>query len=392
MKTGHQKNSMPCRAAGRSFALALLLLFTLPGAAQEPLEVFGFFQVNYFLVDREEVISNPFFGLEQVREGDRITFNVQQLNLFLRREISSNLTSWVNFEVTTDFASDKGWGTFSLEEAWVKYFYRRSLNIKAGLLIPRFNSMNEVKNRMPFLPYVIRPLAYESSIDDLLPVNSDLLPQRAYLQIYGIFPRGSLQYDYALYLGNAEDEFINNNTELTISTGADTTKNVLVGGRIGMKSNPMTTGLSFSFDKDNQVNTGLGEVPRYRLGADLSISAGRFTLDSEIIRVLHDLNRSGISLDKAFFYTTLSVDIGEEWLPYASYTWLQDDFFTGVDPGISGIYAGVAYRPNNNTLLKLQYSRYNISDGTIAATDEVPIPLIFNFRQQTLAAAVSVSF
>ena len=380
------------RVHKRLIALLCYLLLSAAAHAQEPLEVFGFFQVNYFAIDREDRVSNPFFGLDRIDDNDRLTFNVQQLNLFLRRELSNNLTSWVNFEVTTDFSSDKGWGTFSLEEAWIKYFHRRSLNVKAGLLIPRFNSMNEVKNRMPFLPYVIRPIVYESSIDDLLPINSDLLPQRAYFQVYGLFLKGESQFNYALYLGNAEDEFINNNTELTISTGADTTTSVLIGGRVGFQNNSLTAGLSGSWDKDNQVENGLGEVPRYRMGGDLSLSISEVTLENEVILVRHDLDQPDVSLDKLFYYSTLSYNLTERWLGYGSFTFLKDDFFPGVDTGISGVYFGFAYRPNINILLKAQYARFNISDGTIAATDEIPIPLIFNFRQQTIAAAVSVSF
>ncbi len=378
--------------ARRSLAPMILLTILInPCGAEEPLEVFGFFQANYFFVDRQESYTNPFFGLNRRYEHQRLTFNIQQLNLFLRRELSSKLTAWVNFEVTNDFSSNDGWGSFSLEEAWVKYFHHRSLNIKAGLMIPRFNAMNEVKNRMPFLPYVIRPLVYEASIEDLMPMNRDFLPQRAYFQVYGLFISGDLQYDYALYLGNAEDDFINDDPEVTISAGADTTTNVLVGGRVGVKSHHITAGLSTSFDKDNQIPIGLGAVPRFRLGSDLAITAGRFTLESELIRVLHDLDHPELSLDKTFLYGTLSAQLSEKWLLYGSYTWLQDDFFPSMDKGMSGIYAGLAFSPND-ILLKFQYARFSIVDGTIRASEQVPISLITNFEQHTLALAFSVSF
>ena len=113
----------------------ILLALTTGGRSQtenQELNVFGYFQV---------LLDNGSKSLIHPRVN---SFSLQQMNLFLAKEISPSLSSFVNFEVTNSYSSDKNWGSFNLEEAWIKYRHGNEFNVKAGLLIPAFNNLNEI--------------------------------------------------------------------------------------------------------------------------------------------------------------------------------------------------------------------------------------------------------
>ncbi len=71
-------------------------------------------------------------------------------------------------------------------------------------MVPTFNNLNEIKNRTPLLPYIFRPFVYEASVFDLFPVN-ELVPEQAFLQVYGFIPAGEVKFDYAVYVGNGSE-------------------------------------------------------------------------------------------------------------------------------------------------------------------------------------------
>ena len=78
--------------------------------------------------------------------------------MFLGKDLGENLTALVNAEIFNTLSTSRATGALNLEEAWVRYRAGRAFNVKLGLQIPVFNHLNTIKNRMPVLPYVVRPL------------------------------------------------------------------------------------------------------------------------------------------------------------------------------------------------------------------------------------------
>jgi hypothetical protein len=113
-------------------------------------------------------------------------------------------------------------------------------NLKLGLSIPTFNNLNEINNRTPLLPYVIRPLVYETSFNEFIPIE-EFVPARAFVQAYGFFPFGESKLDYAVFVGNSPN--INSDPERG-QTGTDTTATILVGGRLGIRYRELNLGFS----------------------------------------------------------------------------------------------------------------------------------------------------
>ncbi len=297
------------------FILALIAAACSSASAQSDLNIFGYFQTS------ANIFTDK--NLNQTTQS----FGLNQLNLFFQKDFGSNFSSFVNFEATNSFDASRAVGNFKVEEGWMKYTYRDYLNVKAGLIIPTFNNLNEIKNRTPLLPYVFRPLAYESTIDQIITLE-DYVPQRAFLQVDGIIPIDKLSLDYAFYVGNSESQFTRANTssnpfDLNIP-GADTTSHKLLGGRVGMKYGGVKVGVSYTDDNDfrygSTVSKGsfisandtarmiptpygvlslyqvfgnqpvsdlgaLGALKRNRLGLDFSVTKYGFTLETEYIKV-----------------------------------------------------------------------------------------------------------
>ena len=180
--------------------LVLILFIFSVGSnlfAQSELQVFGFFQGS---MNKLEGAFSAVADMPAMLGGGKMTLKAddnnylsvqnQQLNVFFRKEINSSFTAWVNLEVNGSFNSSKNWGSLSLEEAWINYQSNDYLNIKAGLLIPKFAYLNEIKNRMPLLPYITRPLVYEASLSRTIDI-SNYVPERAFVQVYGYIPVGT---------------------------------------------------------------------------------------------------------------------------------------------------------------------------------------------------------
>ena len=187
--------------------LFLLLIISLPIVAAgqtttEPLEVFGYFQSTYdHSSDNLAIMGIP------EASSVRNTFILQQANIFFRKEFNARFSAFVDLEFTNTYASTRNWGTFRLEEAWARYRVSEALNIKAGLLVPTFNNLNEIKNRMPLLPYITRPFVYEAAAEGVGSLD-DFAPASAFLQIDGALPLGDCRLDYAVYAGNGDPSFI----------------------------------------------------------------------------------------------------------------------------------------------------------------------------------------
>ena len=171
-----------------------ILLLTCPAFSQEEnnsLKVFGYFQ-------------NSFGQITNDNNENYNSFNMQQLNILLQKDLLENWTAFINFQAVNNFSAERQWGSYSIEEAWLRYSFDNHLNIKLGLQIPVFNRLNEIKNRTPLLPYVIIPLVYEDSFSEDVDIES-YIPKRAFVQIYGYAPFfEDFKLDYAFYFPYAQ--------------------------------------------------------------------------------------------------------------------------------------------------------------------------------------------
>ena len=316
----------------------------LAQSQETPLQTFGYFQVTFRHDDSTE---------EQDRANSS---SVQQLNLIFQKTFSREWLAFINFELLNNFSSSRRWGSFDLDEAWVRYRADQRLTLKAGLHVPIFNHLNEIKNRTPLLPYVIRPLIYEESFSEFVNVE-EFIPERAFFQANGSFPLQNAKLDYAAYLGNSPNinsQFDNQRTGIARQTGVDTTTTVLVGGRIGLRMDELKVGISSTRESDNFLRTfveppeggasllqGLSEenirgVPKTRIGGDLSFRYRKFSLESEVIAVLYNIDvptelgllpdgsEPHIDINRLFYYGTLGYEVDERLFLYGSYWFTQE--------------------------------------------------------------------
>ena len=332
-----------------------------------PITTFGYFQTSF-----QHRSSFP-------DEPAQNSFSLQQLNLFFQTDISRRWRAFVNFETLNNFSSSRRWGGFNVEEAWLRYRANPAFTLKAGLQIPIFNSLNEIKNRTPLLPYLIRPLVYETSFSEFI-ATEDFVPARAFVQAYGYVPAGKAKIDYAAYLGNSPnirnqfDARINNTDS---QTGIDTTITLLAGGRLGLRLGELKAGISATHDVTNEFQgaealfggpaSRFEGLSRVRLGADLSYHLGSLSFEGEFIRVAYDEDEADLDVDKEFFYGTLGYQLTERWFLYATY-WDTVHRLVAFDVAgpqglipvlplkidIGVINAGVAFNPTDRITLKAQ--------------------------------------
>lgn len=342
------------------FVLAFLAACVTPvvlhaQAGESDLRVFGYLQASFY----QEVYPNDEFR-------DSNTFTVQQLDLMLQKDLGRRWSSFVDLLFTNNYSSRANTGTLELQQAWVRYRRSRYLAIKAGLFIPRFNYLNEIKNKMPVLPYIIRPIVYESSFQEDIGLD-EYVPQRAYFQVYGYAPVGNYKIEYNGYLGNSPN--VNRDPNFG-QTGLDTTDTFLTGGRVGIRHAYFQAGFSMTHDKVDYLE---GVVPdtlslpalsfngttRLRFGGDLLVEYRRFRLEGEVIAVNYDEPVDGVENDKNFFYGTLGYNFMDKLFIYASY-WQLEQYFSLREPGeivttkwtMKIPTGGVSYQMNDRITLK----------------------------------------
>lgn len=325
------------------------------------LNVFGYFQAS--LYKQKDLLTGNNFN----------TFTLQQLNLMAERGLGRRWNAFVNFEFTNSYSSFDEWGSFSLEEAWARYRYNRYFRLKLGLLIPRFNSLNAIKNRTPLLPYIIRPLVYETSFQQSLPIE-EFVPEQAYIQIHGSAPiGGEFKFDYAGYWGNGPNVATDPGS---FKTGLDTTDTFLFGLRVGVRHPNFKAGFSSTSDKTNQFvgaedmfdrpPGSFDEVPRYRTGIDLSFEWNALQIWSEAIGVFYDEDEPNLDVDKSFFYGTVAYTFWDRLLIYASYMELKSNLTIPVSPGAAEFEiveltsrvpnVGISYMLTDRLKLKAQFA------------------------------------
>jgi hypothetical protein len=407
----------------------LLVLSTASITAQntDDIYVFGFAQTIFNNKNIESVAypypeGNPVNGIPFVFESNfkSNTFAAHQINLFFRKTISDDVTFFLNFEATGTFSTNNRSGNFEIPEAWISYAHSDAFNLKLGLLLPRFNNLNEIKNRLPLFPYIIRPPVYEGLFSGIIQLE-DYVPQQAFIQFSGdLFITDNILADYAVYVGNAESSY---NSQLGPGEGSITTeeggalfrgeslsKKLLVGGRIGIKNfaRDFKFGISSTFDHDNRNELdqrsisrfdgifipAYGDVPRYRLGADLSFRIRNLDFESEYIGVFHDYSDirnipqyRNASLNKMSFYANLTYNINEKVFLFGGYGEVRDNSFEFMVPdspdkaGLINKAGGLGYRFLDSVVLKAQYT--NLKFGENPYTD---------LKVQFLTAGVSVIF
>lgn len=297
-------------------------------------------------------------------ERELNTFTLQQLNLFLQKDLAPSWSAFVNFESVNSYSSLRGWGGFSLEEAWVNYHHSNQFKLKLGLLTPVFNNFNEIKTKTPLLPYVIRPYVYESSFGD-----NDLVPGRAFVQAYGFIPKRAAKLEYAFYLGNSPN--INSNRRRTI-TGVDTSRTFLFGGRIGMRYGNLKAGISATHDKlDVQALSDtfgvapekLKNVGRLRRGADFSFAGEKWLLESEYIHVSYRFPFLLPDFDQRFFYATLGYSFSERVFGYFSYWDAHANVLPITKQSFEVPTFGVTYKFNDMIVGKMQLASVHLDES-----------------------------
>lgn len=364
--------------------LAALFLGSLSQVAAQTngldLKVFGYFQVSF---EHQKAINTP-------RESN--SFNVQQLNLFLQKELAQSWTIFVNFEFVNSYSTFRNWGAHNLEEAWVRYLASDQFKLKLGLQIPPFNHLNEIKNKTPLLPYIIRPLVYESSFNEIIALD-EFVPARAFAQVYGFIPVRKLKFEYAVFVGDSPS--INSDPQYG-QTGVDTTKRFLVGGRFGIRTNNLKLGVSATNDHFDFGRTAvtLGypvadfqQVRRLRLGGDFLLNLGKFVWESEAISVTYDDDYANFDGDKVFYYGTLGYQFTERLFAYGSYWVTQENAFPIADSDFKAPTVGVTYDLTELIVLKAQYGR-----ATFTSSRQNSQPVALKTEADYYFLAVSVVF
>jgi len=376
----------------------LIMLFsgfsaTFAQLKESPIRVFGYFQNSF--QHWTESLDHPAYN----------SFALQQLNMFLQKDLAKNWTAFVNFEVLNNFSSSRRWGSFNIEEAWVRYRASRQFNLKVGLLIPTFNYLNEYKNRTPLLPYIARPLVYETSFDEFIAIE-EFLPRRAFVQAYGFIPSGKAKFDYAVYVGNSpniNDQFTNELYGEKQQTGIDTTTTFLLGGRLGLRYKELRAGFSLTHEKTNifipaaeRLNEPVSkfqERPRVRLGADISYHLGDISFEGEYIGVFYDEGTETVEVDKRFLYGTLGWQTTEQLFVYGSYWYTLehrveaelDSSITKYTVDTNVITGGASYNLSDRITLKAQVARVDVSSN-------LPLSLFPGTDWLVYSAAISIFF
>lgn len=351
--------------------LAIVTASTSTARAQmmlEPPRVFGYFQNSLAYVNAKHA------------DQDYTSFSVQQLNLMLQQELTPDWSAFFNLEFVNSFSTGRLFGDLNLEEAWVRYRINPRLNLKLGLQVPEFNRLNSIKTKMPLLPYIIRPLAYESSLSEVVP-TAEYVPGQAYVSLYGTIPVGAAKIEHAIYVGNSPNL---STTQGMGQSGVDTSKTFLTGFRLGVRADAIQAGFSASLDfvdypgelrtyfRDKDAD--ITEIPRYRIGADLRLVGGPLTFEGELISVRYDDDIEETLIDKEFYYGTLLCAINEHLTVFAGYWYTTQDVIEppqGLDVGLDNFVAtqripnvGAAYTINDRLTAKLHMGKVDEDTGT----------------------------
>ncbi|MEO1021151.1 MAG: hypothetical protein AAFW89_01290 [Bacteroidota bacterium] len=398
---------------GIAVCICYLVYTPVHGQSNNDLYIYGFSQGIFnhksisgeaFPVGRSSGLTVPSFS-----EGfESNSFSLHQTNLFLTKPINERTSFFLNAELLGSYSSSEQSGDLRLSEGWVSYTFSEQLKIKTGLLLPVFNNLNEINNRLPLFPYIIRPLVYERLWSNLY-VQEDYLPQTGYVQLSGITSVSpTFDLEYAVQVGNSEQSYASDvnprdagaegNEATALYRGENLTTLLAYSGRIGLtnKQKTIKLGVSGSFDHDNKnesVNESItrfprdaegnsvglpvyGDVRRFRIGGDFSFHTEHVDFEAEFIRVLHDHSdiRStpqlqSANLNKFFAYGLVAYNVSEKLFGFGGVNYLQDESYEIIlpdSPDAAGAYlitAGGGWHFTDELVLKVQWSESRFRDN-----------------------------
>lgn len=393
---------------------AFLVLITNINFAQNEIEIFGYGQASFSHFENWYNVPVP---ADFDEEHSYNFMGVAQMNIMMAKQFSPELSAFVNFEFINDYSSSKGFGSFNLQEAYVRWDYRNFLKVKFGMVIPQFNNLYEIYNRTPLLPYLIRPKVYEANFGNLIDVF-DFLPQKALVQINGNVPVGSLTMQYALWAGNPPSSLISSSENDLIpgytAYGQSAVSFMSFGGRLGVINSFMKAGFSVTTDTENRRNiyidwddntADLGDIDRLRLGADLSFSVGDLRVEGEYLmtkskttKAMDDSLRSwnsespdliGDNFDKYFYYVAAIYNVTDKLTAFVMYDAISDNFdswFFGQE-GYKGYHLGAGYTVVDEVVIKAQYNK-----NTGKYDSGIEDPSVYDYNEAYYSVGVSFSF
>ena len=392
------------------FCTLLLIACLAKGQQDENLHIFGTIQPIFFIENWKA--DSPQFTAEQA-DFTRNTFALQQMDLFLSKQISNEIDIFVDLEFQLNYSTQKRWGDFSIQEAWLNYGVSNQFNIKAGLFFPAFNHLNELKNRLGILPYIFRPIPYERLLERVFSPEQ-FIPERAFVQLHGTFPNNFCLIEYALYVGNAEASYISRkslsgeatndvNPRAEFLSGVDPTgwKLKLYGARIGVRSrdeHSFKAGFSLTHDYDNLHDSIFspslqGDAPRFRFGLDVRGAYADFEAEMEYIHSIYDYDRFeqiGIRLENSFVSGMLGYNFMDNLFGYVS---VQHGFTRHVTRVVFDTgYFGLIYHFNNSVSGKIQVISYRQKEAFTGNEPWAPGPYSVNLRIDFIMVGCSVLF
>jgi len=288
------------------------LLFVLVASAlhaqNNELRVYGFSQTqfDYWKGNTTVTVPNPQNSTSTIdlkNNIERNGFMMVQTNILFSKNLDDNTSIFVNAEYTRNADAERNFGSVNLREAWVNFYVNELLSVKAGTMLPRFNRLSEIRNRVPLFNYNYRPVVYEEAVRNLAD-GQTFVPDFANFMVHGKHSVGlSSEFVYAAYVGNSDLNFLSrvNSQENLVTSGVDTTNYILVGGRVGFNTSSIKFGdlsVGFSGTYDNKAKyisssdiatinaigvqvENIGAVPRIRLGYDFFYQLNSWQIESE---------------------------------------------------------------------------------------------------------------
>ncbi len=338
--------------------ILLLFIFLNINIYAEEMLMMGSLQSIYMHRDITSHVTNDEMGLKFNENLTNSSFAVQQLDIMFTNEFEYNIKTFVDLTFNWNYDSENEWGQLGIQEAWAQYSLGDKLNFQFGQIIPRFNYNNEMRNKLPILPYIIRPVYYENILNSIFNVE-DLMPSKSFIQIHGMLPiMSNIRFDYSIFAGNSEDSYILNDRDSRAflinddisGTDPNGTKQKLLGSRIGIHtaSESVRLGFSFTHDYDNRQDSILklwksptGELERIRLGVDMNFSFSGFELDGEFIYVGYNVDDEHLDFKE---------------IENAPVLMKQKEYY------IISYYGSLLYNISNDIFI---YARYNVIDNTI---------------------------
>ena len=394
-----------------------LAAINLSAGISDDLYIFGSLQPVFMQEMRQYSVVNS-TDYDTTISSERATFAIQQLDIFLNKRFDDNFNLFVDLEYKLNYNSENDWGAMSLQEAWLSYEPNQYFNIKAGLMFPKFNNYNEIKNRLALFPSIFRPTVYEHLFREVM-IHEDIVPEQAFFQISGCASISSdYRFEYAGYIGNSESSYISTNSDALADSsfeylsGVDT-KSIefkLFGTRLGLRNadESIKLGISATYDHDNrnieaksifgQPVPQFGDVPRYRFGSDLFFSFGpkdAFEFTGEFIKVFYDkyyYDANHVSMDDTYYYLLLLYNFyhknHSDMYFYSSYERRINDLYLYKDENLS---FGAGVKINEAITAKLQFVSV-IQEGTLLRKPHEGGALDLTYELFYIVAGIGILF